>query len=164
MTLRNAISNSQDSTMRNANGFCDSFLPDKKDQPLTQKILSDPTNDVTKLILFLYSMESFIYTDLNKSNCDKGHRQIKFLGVPRSSLDNETHLQNVISSPNFLDWASQITIDQMSQILSAKRNTIFAQSWHNDLYIFKSSLAKCKNNFITLLKSGKCGKGAKINQ
>lgn len=36
--------------------------------PLTPKILSDPENNITKLILYIYSMESFIYQELNKAS------------------------------------------------------------------------------------------------
>ena len=35
------------------------------DKPLTKKILSNPTHKVTQLLLYIYSMECFIYTDLN---------------------------------------------------------------------------------------------------
>ena len=41
------------------------------DKPLTAKVLSDPTNKVTKHILYLYSMETFIYADLNLASRDK---------------------------------------------------------------------------------------------
>ena len=37
------------------------------DKPLTPKILSDPSHKIVKLILYIYSMESFIYEDLNKA-------------------------------------------------------------------------------------------------
>ena len=41
------------------------------DKPLTANVLSDPTNKVTKHILYLYSMETFIYADLNLASRDK---------------------------------------------------------------------------------------------
>ena len=37
----------------------------KIDKPLTPKILSNPKHKITKHLLYLYSMESFIYSDLN---------------------------------------------------------------------------------------------------
>lgn len=49
-------------------------------KPLTPKILSDPEHPVTKHILYLYSMESFIYSDMNKASRDKELDQIKFYG------------------------------------------------------------------------------------
>ena len=51
------------------------------DEPLTAKILSDPNHVITRHILYIYSMESFIYAELNKTSLKKGHWQIKFLGV-----------------------------------------------------------------------------------
>ena len=38
------------------------------DKPLTTKILSDPNHKITKHILYLYSMESFIYDELNRAS------------------------------------------------------------------------------------------------
>lgn len=40
-------------------------------KPLTPKILANPEHPVTKHILYLYSMESFIYADMNKASRDK---------------------------------------------------------------------------------------------
>ena len=34
-------------------------------KPLTPKILSDPADKITRHLLYLYSMETFIYQDLN---------------------------------------------------------------------------------------------------
>ena len=36
------------------------------DKPLTPKILSDPDHKAVKHIMYIYSMESFIYADLNR--------------------------------------------------------------------------------------------------
>ena len=38
------------------------------DMPLTQEILSNPLHNITKHILYLYSMESFIYEELNRAS------------------------------------------------------------------------------------------------
>ena len=40
-------------------------------EPLTVQILSDPSNKIVQLILYIYSMESFIYYDLNKATREK---------------------------------------------------------------------------------------------
>ena len=37
------------------------------DKPLSKEILSDPTHKITKLLLYIYTMECFIYTDLNRA-------------------------------------------------------------------------------------------------
>ena len=41
------------------------------DKPLTTKILSNPNHNITNHILYLYSMESFIYGELNRASRDK---------------------------------------------------------------------------------------------
>lgn len=56
------------------------------EKPLTQQILSDSTNPITKLILYLYSMESFIYTDLNRACRSKDPKAIKYYGAFSAAL------------------------------------------------------------------------------
>ena len=56
------------------------------EKPLNQKILSDSTNSITKLILYLYTMESFIYTDLNRACRVKDPKAIKFYGAFSAAL------------------------------------------------------------------------------
>ena len=51
------------------------------DQPLTAKILSDPNNKITKHILYLYSMETFIYGDLNRASREKDKTKIQYYGA-----------------------------------------------------------------------------------
>ena len=71
-------------------------------KPLTQKILSDSTNPTTNLILYLYTMESFIYTDLNRACRNKDHKSIKFYGAFSAALsfiiDNANKNRKQISS------------------------------------------------------------------
>ena len=38
------------------------------EMPLSPKILSNPDHAITEHILYLYSMESFIYSDLNQAS------------------------------------------------------------------------------------------------
>lgn len=92
------------------------------DKPLTQKILSDPTNDVTKLILFLYSMESFIYTDLNKACRNKETKQIKYYGAFSAALSfiidnaNRNLEKSVLkSSANILYRGIKLTHEEVDQ-------------------------------------------------
>ena len=56
------------------------------DNPLTPKILSDPNNVITRHILYLYSMESFIYGELNKATRDKDKSKIKYYGAYSAAL------------------------------------------------------------------------------
>ena len=57
-----------------------------QEKPLTQKILADSSNSITKLILYLYSMESFIYTDLNNACRKKDPKAIKYFGAFSAAL------------------------------------------------------------------------------
>ena len=63
-------------------------------KPLTAKILSDPTNKITKHILYLYSMESFIYADLNRASRDKDKTKIKFYGAFAAALSYIIYFAN----------------------------------------------------------------------
>ena len=56
------------------------------DRPLTEKILSDPENKITKHILYLYSMESFIYANLNRVCRDKEKALIQYYGSFAATL------------------------------------------------------------------------------
>ena len=46
------------------------------DKPLSPKILSDPNHPITAHILYLYSMETFIYGDLNRASREKDKTKI----------------------------------------------------------------------------------------
>lgn len=56
------------------------------DKPLTPSILSNPYNKTVKHILYLYSMESFIYEDLNRVCREKDKSKIKFYGAFAAAL------------------------------------------------------------------------------
>lgn len=56
------------------------------DQNLTPTILSDPSHKITKHILYLYSMESFIYGELNKASRCKEKSKIQFYGAFAAAL------------------------------------------------------------------------------
>jgi len=47
---------------------------------LTPKILSDPTHKITRHILYIYTMESFLYKELNNSSRKKEPNRIKYYG------------------------------------------------------------------------------------
>ena len=64
------------------------------DKPLTAKILSDPYNKITKHILYLYSMETFIYADLNRASRDKDKTKIKFYGAYAAALSYIIYFAN----------------------------------------------------------------------
>ena len=56
------------------------------DKPLTHEILSDPTHKITQHILYLYTMESFIYSEMNRAIRKKDKTQIQHYGAFSSAL------------------------------------------------------------------------------
>ena len=56
------------------------------DRPLTIKILSNPNHNITRHILYMYSMESFIYQDLNRCCRDKDKNKIQYYGAFAAAL------------------------------------------------------------------------------
>ena len=56
------------------------------DKPLTTTILSNPDHNITKHILYLYSMESFIYGELNQASREKDETKIKYYGAFAAAL------------------------------------------------------------------------------
>lgn len=56
------------------------------DKPLTPRILSDPTQEIVKHLIYIYSMESFIYADINRASRDKDESKIKFYGAYAAAL------------------------------------------------------------------------------
>ena len=56
------------------------------DKPLTPEILSDSDHLVTRHLLYIYSMESFIYADLNKASREKDVTKIKLYGAFAAAL------------------------------------------------------------------------------
>lgn len=63
-------------------------------KPLTPKILSDPQNAVTKHLLYLYSMESFIYPELNRASREKDRSKIKYYGAFAAALSYIIYFAN----------------------------------------------------------------------
>ena len=56
------------------------------DRPLTPKVLSDPDHKVVEHIMYIYSMESFIYSDLNRVCREKDKSKIKYYGAFAAAL------------------------------------------------------------------------------
>ena len=49
-------------------------------QPLSYKILFDPDHPVTQTLIYIHSMETFIYGDMKKVSLDKNIAKVKTLG------------------------------------------------------------------------------------
>ena len=56
------------------------------ERPLSARILSSPSHPITKHILYLYSMESFIYADLNKACREQDKAMIQYYGAYAAAL------------------------------------------------------------------------------
>lgn len=63
-------------------------------KPLTPKILSNPNHKVTRRLLYIYSIESFIYSDLNRACRDKDSKQIQYYGPYAAALSYIIHGAN----------------------------------------------------------------------
>ena len=72
------------------------------DKPLTADILSDPDNKITKHILYLYSMESFIYPELNRASREKDESKIKYYGAYAAALSYIIYTANSNRKVRFL--------------------------------------------------------------
>ena len=49
-------------------------------EPLNDKILHDPDHPVTQTLIYIHSMETFIYGDLKKASLNKEITKVKTLG------------------------------------------------------------------------------------
>ena len=63
-------------------------------KPLTPRILSDPNNPFVKTLVYIYSMESFVYYEMNKASRTKDVSKIKFYGPFASALGYIIHCGN----------------------------------------------------------------------
>ena len=64
-------------------------------KPIKEETLKDPNSPVTKHILYLYSMESFIYEDLNRACREKDKSMIQYYGAFAAALSFIIYHANV---------------------------------------------------------------------
>ena len=69
-------------------------LEDDLEKPLTPKVLSDPNHKAVKHLMYIYSMESFIYAELNRVCREKDQSKIKFYGAFAAALSFIIHSAN----------------------------------------------------------------------
>ena len=55
-------------------------------KPLTPRVLSNPEHRSVEHIIYIYSMESFIYSDLNRVCREKDSTGIKYYGAYAAAL------------------------------------------------------------------------------
>ena len=63
-------------------------------KPLTPKILSDHNNDFVKNLIYIYSMQTFIFSEINKTSRDKDKSKIEYYGPLASALGYIIHIGN----------------------------------------------------------------------
>ena len=56
------------------------------DKPLTSEILKNPQNQITKSLLYIWSLEGFIYYNLNRLIRTRDESQIEFYGPYAAAL------------------------------------------------------------------------------
>ena len=60
-------------------------------KPLTPEILSNPKHSLVKMLVYIYTMESFIYKEINKASREKDTEKLKFYGPFASALSFIIH-------------------------------------------------------------------------
>ena len=63
-------------------------------KPLTEKILSDPNHEFVKKLIYIYSMQSFIFSEMNKASRNKDKTKIEFYGPLASAIGYIIHKGN----------------------------------------------------------------------
>ena len=73
-------------------------LVDNFEKPLTPKILSNPNNYFVQILIYIYSMESFVYSEMNRTSRMKVEENIKYYGAFASALGFAIHCGGKTSS------------------------------------------------------------------
>ena len=63
-------------------------------KPLTPKILSNPDHPFVKTLIYIYSMESFVFSEMNRASRMKDVSKIRFYGAYASALGYVIHSGN----------------------------------------------------------------------
>ena len=63
-------------------------------EPLSAEVLGDPEHDFVKLILYIYSMQSFIFIQMNRASRDKDISKIEKFGPLAAALSYIIHCGN----------------------------------------------------------------------
>ena len=65
------------------------------DTPLKSSTLRNPNSKITKHLLYIYSMQSFIYEHLNRACREKKEESFKFFGPYAAALSYIIHYANL---------------------------------------------------------------------
>lgn len=66
----------------------------KLDFPLTPEILSNPNHEFVKTLIYIYSMQSFVFSEMNKASRKKDKSKIEWYGPFASALGFIVHCGN----------------------------------------------------------------------
>ena len=64
------------------------------DKPLDPAILADASNPFVKTMIYIYSMQTFVFSEMNKASRMKDESKIKFYGAFASALGFIVHCGN----------------------------------------------------------------------
>ena len=67
-------------------------------KPLTPEILSNPNNEFVKTLVYIYSMECFVFGEMNRASRNKDIDKIKFFGPLASALSFIVYCGNMRKS------------------------------------------------------------------
>ena len=62
--------------------------------PLTQNVLSNPDHNFVKTIFYIYSLQSFVFTEMNRASREKDTSKIEYYGPLASVLSFMVHVGN----------------------------------------------------------------------
>ena len=81
-------------------------------EPLTPKILSNPNHNFVKTLIYIYSMESFIFSEMNRASRTRNNDKIKMYGPLASALSFIVHCGN----KKFTDLPKEFTVFRGFQV------------------------------------------------
>lgn len=69
-------------------------------KPLTHRILSDSKHEFVKVLVYIYSMESFIFREMSKASRAQDNAKIKYYGPYALALSYIIHCGNKKDTSN----------------------------------------------------------------
>lgn len=63
-------------------------------KPLSKRVLSNPNHKFVKTLVYIYSMQTFIFSEMNKASRNKDVKKIKYYGPLASALSFVIHCGN----------------------------------------------------------------------
>ena len=128
-------------------------------KPLTNEILADPKNPITQNLLFMYTMETWLYRDLNAAGRTKDQSKIMTLGPYANALswiladaeycgrkdDPESFLN---SNEDFMTLyrGLKLTQDQLNEYIDSQNQMINMPGFTSASFKKQEALVFCTHN------------------